>query len=98
MIRLDITMTGKSYSPKSNWQTLGHDHKTFSDKADAMAWIKENYGKAKRVPMYVDTKKGKTLKVGYVIGFRASDWSHNPVEKWLQQDWIVFKEVKDLAL
>ena len=62
---------------------------------EAKDWLKDNYGKAKRVPMYVDTKDGKTKKVGYVIGFRNADYSHSPVYKWIQQDWVSFNEVKE---
>ena len=65
--------------------------------AEARAWLNDRYGKSKRAPMYIDTPSG-AKRVGYVIGFRAADWSHAPVEKWLQQDWVEFREVSLMDL
>ena len=98
MIQLHITMTGKSFSPKSTFSCFGEDTKSFTDMKTAKQWLKEHYGKAKRVPMYCDRKDGKTEKVGYVIGFRNADYSHSPVDKWIQQDWISFREVKSVTI
>ena len=98
MIELYITMTGKSFSPKDKFTIFGDDKKRFEDMAKAKAWIKEFYGNKKRSPIYVDTKDGQTKKVGYVIGFRNADWSHAPVQHWIQQDWIEFRECKTLKL
>ena len=97
MIKLHITMTGKSYSPKSTFSIFNEETQTFPDIQSAKTWIRETYGKAKRVPMYVDTKNG-TKKVGYVIGFHNADWAHNPVEKWIQRDWISFKSETTIYL
>jgi hypothetical protein len=98
MIELQITMTGKGYGKKDEWRSFNQQKKRFATLEEAHIWIKETYGKAKRVPMYVDTKTGVARKVGYVIGFRNADLSHYPVEKWIQQDWIEFMEVKNLTL
>lgn len=89
MIKLHITMTRKSYGKKSQFTIFNEETKTFQDIKSAKQWIKEEYGKRKRAPMYIDTKNG-VKKVGYVIGFHNADWSHSPVEKWIQQDWISF--------
>lgn len=97
MIKVQITITGKSYSPKDSWRIIGEETKTFPDIKSAKDWIKENYGNSKRSPMYIDTKEG-VKKVGYVIGFRNSDISHLPVDKWLQQDWISFYDEKPIYL
>ncbi len=97
MIQLNITMTGKGYSPKDKWSNFGQDTKNFTSIQDAKDWLKEQYGKAKRVSMFIDLKDGKSKRIGYVIGFRNSDMSHYPVDKWLQQDWIEFREVKTIA-
>jgi hypothetical protein len=98
MIQLHITKTGKGYSPKDKWQMFDEQTKYFSDITEAKNWLKEEYGKAKRTPMYQDTKDGKPKKTGYVIGFRNSDISHLPVNKWIEQDWVEFREVKTLEL
>lgn len=47
--------------------------------------------------MFVDAE-GKSKHIGYVIGFRNADLSRYPVEKWLQQDWVEFREVKSINL
>lgn len=93
MIQLCITMTGKSFSPKDKFSTFGEDTKTFSTLQEAKRWLKEQYKKSKRVPMYVDMKDGEPKRIGYVIGFRNADYSHSPVQKWIQRDWVEFREV-----
>jgi hypothetical protein len=93
MIQLCITMTGKSFSPKDKFSRFGEETKNFSTIKEAKGWLKEQYGNSKRVPMYVDLKTGGTKRTGYVIGFRNADYSHSPVQKWIQQDWVEFREV-----
>ncbi len=98
MIELHITRTGKSYSPKDEYRTFDFQRKSFPDVAAAKAWLKEEYGNCKRGFIYVDDQNGKAKKAGYIFGFRNSDLSHHPVEKWLQQDWVSFYEAKPLEL
>lgn len=98
MIELHITCTSKGYAPSERWTQFDRQRKAFADMKAAMAWIKENYGNAKRRAMYRDRDNAKPMKCGYVIGFRNADWSHVPVSKWLQQDWIEFRECKTLNL
>jgi len=93
MIQLHIIMTAKGYHPKEKFFRFGHDTKNFPSMKEAKKWIKEQYGKAKRVPMFIDLKAGGSKKIGYVISFRNADLSHYPVNKWIQQDWIEFREV-----
>ena len=97
MIELHITMTGKSFSPKDEFRRMGEEVKRFPDMASAKLWLKEFYGNSKRYPMFHDTKEG-TKKTGYVIGYRNADWSHAPVQHWIQQDWCEFRECKTLEL
>jgi len=97
MIKMQITITSKSYSPKDQYRIFHKEERSFPDMKAAKNWIKENYGKSKRSPMFIDTKDG-VKKVGYVIGFRNDDISHFPVEKWLQQDWISFFDEKPIYL
>ncbi len=93
MIQLKVTMTGKGYHPSSEWQHLSStdDHHSFPDMDAAKEWLKEQYGTCKRVPMYCDPD---AKQVGYIYSFRASDISHVPVNKWIQQDWVEFREVR----
>lgn len=99
MLQLAISATSKSYSPSSEWQHLSNrpEIHNFNNMAEVYEYLNENYGKSKRAPMYCD-HDGKPIKVGWVIGFRSGDWSHSPVAKWIQQDWIELREVKSVEL
>lgn len=85
MIQLEITKTARG-------RIFDNQNKTFSDMQSARKWICDQYGKAKRAPMYIDGKDGKPQKIGYVIGFRNADLSH------YQRDWIAFNEIKRIYL
>jgi hypothetical protein len=93
MIQLKIVKTGKGYGKNEKWSRFDDELKTFASIKDAKDWIKETYGRSKRAPMFIDTKDGQSKKIGYVIGFRNADLSHYPVNHWIQQDWIEFREV-----
>jgi len=92
MIELDITHTWKSYHPSSKWAITHEETKYFDDMDQANKWINETYGKSKRSPMYIDTKKGESKKVGYVIGFRNGEYYEGKNHKFLNQDWITFRK------
>lgn len=97
MIQVQVTMTSKSFSPRANWAQLAREHHTFGSMAEARAWLAKEYGESKRQSMYLDSETG-TRRVGYVIGFRNADYSHSPVEHWLQRDWVEFKEVTPVTV
>lgn len=97
MIQLMIVKTGKGYGKSEKWQSFDEETKYFANITEAKNWIKETYGMAKRSPIYRDSKEG-TKKVGYVIGFRNADWSHLPINHWIEQDWIEFREVKTITI
>jgi hypothetical protein len=70
-------------------QKYGSEHTLFKD---------PNY-KIKRSIMY----HGDSTPCGYVFEFEDADYSHAPIEKWIQRDWVTinkivsknaFKEVK----
>ena len=88
-VEVDITKTSKGYSPKSKWQTFDNESKTFKNMIEAKDWLQEEYGKSKRSKMYHDID-GTSKHIGYVIGFRNSDYQEN----WLEQHWIDFSEVE----
>lgn len=89
MVRLEITKTGKSYSPRSHWTVYDKEAHDFETLADAKAWVRENIPKGKRSPIYVDTKSRGTIKTGYVIGFRVNDFRDRHLEQW----WLSFAEI-----
>lgn len=97
-IELKIVCTGKGYGKKDTWEAFEFKTRVFPDIKNAIDWVNETYGKARRTPMYVDTKEGIPKKIGYIIGFRNSDISHYPVVKWIQRDWIEFRESKELTI
>lgn len=97
MIQLFIVNTGKGYSPKDDWRRFDSQTKNFANLKDAKEFLKETYGRCKRVPMFVDTKDGKPKKVGWVFGFRNSGWGSGSQDKWIQQDWVEFREVKSIS-
>ena len=98
MFELRITMTGKGYSPKDKFQCFDTERKNgFASMREVYAYLQEQYGKAKRSAMYIDTK-GKSIRCGWIIGFRADDICHVPVQKWIQQDWIELTKVETVDL
>ncbi len=98
MIQLHITSTGKSYNPRDSWRMFDEQTKSFPTREAAEEWLKETYGSSKRAKMYVERDGQPDIVAGYVIGFRNADFSHAPVDKWLQQDWIEFREVNTLNI
>lgn len=99
MFELHITETGKSFSPKARYSVFNEKRRNgFSDMREVYQYLRERYGKSKRMPMYIDRKSGPTIKCGWVIGFRNSDISHVPVQHWLQQDWIELRKIETVSL
>ncbi len=88
-VEVDITKTSKGYSPKSAWQTFDNESKTFKNMVEAKNWLHDEYGNSRKQRMYHDID-GDSKHIGYVIGFRNSDYQ----EKWLEQHWINFAEVE----
>lgn len=92
MIELRIQRTSKSFAPADSYTMFDSEVKTFDNLAEAKAWLKDEYGTCKRQKMYQDGRNA-AMHVGYIYGFKNADWSHSPVEHWLQQDWVSFYEV-----
>ena len=92
MIEVHTIMTGKGYSPKDKYCIFGENTEHFNTLDEVQEYLKDQYGTCRRSKMYRD-KDGKSEHIGYVFGFRNSDISHVPVDKWLQQDWVSILEV-----
>lgn len=88
MFEVHITSTGRNYGRNQQYHILNEQSHRFDSKQAVQTFLKEQYGTCKRVKMYCDKKDGSTDQVGYIYGFHNADWSHAPVEKWLQQDWV----------
>jgi len=90
---IDITKTSKPIGSKEKYSALDIEKKYFKSKEEVDKFLKENYGKVRKTPMFQDTKEGESQKVGYVYGFKNRDWSHNS-ESWFQQDWVTIHKIK----
>jgi len=67
--------------------------KDFSTLPQALDFIKKQGYSSKDVektPMYIDTKAygSKPKQIGWIFTYENADYSHSPVEKWVQQDWV----------
>ena len=93
-------MTGKGYHPREKFSCFGGDQVSAPTLKELKARLAARYGNSwkHKVPMYCDKTDGSTVRTGWVVGFRASDWSHSPVSKWIQQDWVSIVEIKEVEL
>lgn len=97
MIQFSITPTSKGYGRGDRWQRGSSFVKSFNTMAEAKKYLQDQYGKAKKQKMYIDVN-GETIHCGYIFGFRDADYSHYPVQHWLQQDWVEFRNVDLMKL
>jgi hypothetical protein len=98
MIILRITHTIKDFNPRAQWFQSGNTEERFTDMKQANEWINEIYGKHKKQPMYIDTKEGKTKKIGFIIGFKDEEYEGGKWIKFLRQDWIEFSQCELIEL
>lgn len=81
----------------SNYQRYDDEKKPFPTLDAAKAWVKENYGKYKRRPIYHDTTEGGAKRIGWVFHVgKQRDLSHAVSEDnqpWMQEDWVEIREV-----
>ena len=98
MIRLSIIKTTRGYHKDQTWRQYDLEMNYFATVKEAKEWINETYGKSKRSFQYVDDKNGKTKRIGYVIGFRNTEYNDGKWEKFLEQHWISFSKFKDLEI
>ena len=98
MYTAQIVMTGKGYHPREKFSGFGEDQVSAPTLKELKERLAERYGNSwkHKVPMYRDKTDGSTVRVGWLVGFRASDWSHSPVSKWIQQDWVSIRECKQV--
>lgn len=98
MIRLHITKTSKGYGKQEKYTCFEETSKVFENMANAKNWLNQEYGKCKKVNLYIDLENGKTIKNGYIYCFKNSDYSHYPVENWLEQHWISFQNLENISI
>lgn len=91
-IQVNITSTTREYGRDKKYYRNNHETLHFATMRDAHDYLIGRYGNCKRIPMYRDGKDGKPIRCGVIYAFHNSD----AVQKWLQQDWVSFAEVKPL--
>lgn len=97
MIELLITMTSKT-NPKEKYSIFNEETKLFDDMKQAKQFLKDEYGNHKRSSMFYEDKKGDSKRVGFIIGFRNSEYQDGKTIHFLQQDWITFYKKERLDL
>lgn len=85
----EVTIISTSAKPgASDYSTFDARTERYGSEQEVAAWLRETYGDCKRDKMYVDKTDGSIEHVGYIYCFRNADWSHAPVERWNQRDWV----------
>jgi hypothetical protein len=100
MIELRITKTCMFSTTGENagWRRYddGSPRKAFPDMKAAQAWLREEYGKARRRGMYRDVPNGPPIRCGYVIGFRPRYREQgSPIA---EQHWVEFRSCEPVNL
>jgi hypothetical protein len=90
-----VSETSKSINNKINnhYSQFNYETIEFLTIKEVKEYLKEKYGKVKRVKMYRDKKDGTQYQAGWIYCFKNKDYSHNS-ESWWQQDWVEAKEVE----
>jgi len=97
-IVIDITETMKSYDPKDKYKVISRYDEKFTSLHQALKWLKDKYENCSRSKMYYDQNEHYSYHTGYIYGYRNADYSHSPIVKWLQQDWVSIYELKPINL
>lgn len=79
----------------SRYSYFNQESHNFETKDEALDFIKDRYKGKKRSEIYVDTKSGETVQIGWTYSFRNADLSHFPVEQWNQTDWVELIEITE---
>ena len=93
--KVNVTRTSKSMGhAQGSYLIFDEECFTFPSVSKYQAWLKETYGTCKRVKMFRDLPNGQATQVGWIYCFKNEDWSHSPVAKWWQQDWVSVDYIK----
>lgn len=94
MIEILITCTSKPMGRTDEGYSTFHEEREVVDDIDAAKeYLKKRYRDCKRQKIYIDKKDQSTEHIGWIYCFRGEDWSHYPVSRWYQQDWVVVYDV-----
>ena len=89
-----ITKQSKLAGNQNNYYTYDKQTKQFKDMKEFKVWLKDEYGKCKRQPMYRDDKEGNAVKVGYVMHFKKEIYDDYKFKTSYNLDWIEVVEVE----
>ena len=96
-----VTQTGKALGSKApageGYSIFNEEEKRFFSLDACKSFLREAYGKNKRVKMYRDMPDGSAKHTGYIYSFRNEDLSHarsDDNKPWYQQDWVEVREVE----
>ena len=89
-----ITKQSRPAGNQNNYYTYDKQTKQFKDMKEFKVWLKDEYGKCKRQPMYRDMKDGESVKVGYVIGFKTKEYENGKYRTYYESHWIKVVEVE----
>ena len=95
MIELSIIKCSKSYNKNDKYSIYDTEIKSFDTIDEAKKWIKDNYPNKRKSPMHRDNIEGQ---LGYVIGFRNSEYHDGKTHNFLEQHWIEFRNNTPLII
>lgn len=97
--KLNITCTGKPRrnSKYEEYQTFDRFQKSCKTIAEIKEVFIERYGEmpSTKKKVYQELKDGTSQEIGFTHSFENADYSHAPIEKWYQTDWIEITKVTE---
>jgi len=95
-----ITETGKTPWKQDDFQVFNWEHLSFATLQEAKDALQARYSRTARShrrKVYRETEAGPE-HTGYIYRFRNADFSHSPVEWWIQEDWVEIVQVEEHTL
>lgn len=79
-------------SDGEEFSVFDEETKIFDTADKAREWLKEYYN-TRRVSIHrMQMYRGDGIPCGYIFEYENSDWSHSPIEKWIQRDWVTVEK------
>lgn len=95
-IKVMIDMQYKPLGPKKEWIRYETENHIFNTVKDAKKFIKDKYGKSKKVKMYRDSKlEKKPAHIGWIYSFK--NWTYEDGKKFhfTEQHWVKITDVTE---
>ena len=97
-----VTSTGKT--PRSSddlFAMISQYTREFADLQQVKDYLEATYDqkcRSHRRKIFQDTSSGNYDHIGYIYRFREKDWSHSPVQEWIQEDWVTITKVEEVII